>query len=112
MTCVPAVRRYLRGRPFGYPPLAPFARAAAALASERTLPPFRPSATAAGFLRGTFALDGQFGEALRDLVHGLPVALMNGNGAGLHQLAAAGFHGGGNGWLRHGFNIPNRLGFV
>lgn len=38
---------------FGLPPLAPFARAAAALAAERTLPPLRPRATAAGFLRGT-----------------------------------------------------------
>ncbi len=37
----------LRGRP----PLAPLARAAAVLASERTLPPRRPNATAAGFLR-------------------------------------------------------------
>lgn len=40
----------LRG---GRPPLAPLTRAAAALASERTLPPSLPSATAAGFLRGT-----------------------------------------------------------
>ena len=38
----------LRGRP----PLAPLRRAASALASERTLPPLRPKATAAGFLRG------------------------------------------------------------
>lgn len=38
---------------FGLPPFAPFARAASAFASERTLPPLRPSATAAGFLRGT-----------------------------------------------------------
>lgn len=37
---------------FGRPPFAPFARAAVAFASDRTDPPFRPSATAAGFLRG------------------------------------------------------------
>ena len=37
----------LRGRP----PLAPLARAAAAFASDRTLPPRRPNETAAGFLR-------------------------------------------------------------
>jgi hypothetical protein len=37
---------------FGLPPFAPFARAAAALASDVDLPPFRPSETAAGFLRG------------------------------------------------------------
>ena len=36
----------------GRPPRLPFSRAAAALASDVTLPPLRPSATAAGFLRG------------------------------------------------------------
>lgn len=36
----------------GLPPLAPLARAASDLASERTFPPLRPKATAAGFLRG------------------------------------------------------------
>jgi hypothetical protein len=40
----------------GAPPFLPFSRAAAALASERTLPPLRPRATAAGFLRGTALL--------------------------------------------------------
>jgi hypothetical protein len=44
---------YSTGTFFGRPPFAPFARAASALASERTLPPLRPKATAAGFLRGT-----------------------------------------------------------
>lgn len=43
---------YVRGLPFGHPPFLPFSRAAAVLASERTLPPRRPKATAAGFLRG------------------------------------------------------------
>lgn len=43
----------------GRPPLAPLARAASALASDVTLPPFRPSATAAGFLRGTTTPLGQ-----------------------------------------------------
>jgi hypothetical protein len=38
---------------FGLPPFWPLTRAASALASLRALPPFRPSATAAGFLRGT-----------------------------------------------------------
>ena len=41
---------------FGRPPFAPLARAAAALASDFTLPPRRPKATAAGFLRGTVGL--------------------------------------------------------
>lgn len=36
----------------GRPPFAPLARAAAALASDLTLPPLRPNKTAAGFLRG------------------------------------------------------------
>jgi hypothetical protein len=40
---------FLRGRP----PLAPLSRAAVVLASEVALPPRRPSATAAGFLRAT-----------------------------------------------------------
>lgn len=40
---------------FGRPPFWPFARAAAALASDVALPPLRPSATAAGFLRGMAA---------------------------------------------------------
>jgi hypothetical protein len=39
----------LRGRP----PFAPLRRAAAAFAALRFLPPLRPSETAAGFLRGT-----------------------------------------------------------
>ena len=39
----------LRGRP----PFAPLRRAAIVLASDRALPPLRPMATAAGFLRGT-----------------------------------------------------------
>lgn len=38
---------------FGRPPFAPLARAAAVLASDVTLPPRRPNATAAGFLRAT-----------------------------------------------------------
>jgi len=36
---------------FGRPPLAPFRRAAVALAPDVTRPPLRPRATAAGFLR-------------------------------------------------------------
>jgi hypothetical protein len=40
-------QRTLRGRP----PFLPLARDAAAFVSDVTLPPFRPSATAAGFLR-------------------------------------------------------------
>lgn len=39
----------------GRPPFLPFLRAASALAWDVTLPPLRPSATAAGFLRGTLA---------------------------------------------------------
>lgn len=35
---------------FGLPPFFPFARAAATFAADVTLPPFRPSATAWGFL--------------------------------------------------------------
>jgi hypothetical protein len=51
-------------RVMGRPPRLPFLRAAAALASLVTLPPFRPRATAAGFLRG-IASYGQRGLAQR-----------------------------------------------
>lgn len=37
---------------FGRPPFLPLSRAAAVFASDFALPPLRPSATAAGFLRG------------------------------------------------------------
>lgn len=54
---------------FGLPPFAPLRRAAAALASlVRPLfacPPFRPSATACGFLRGTASLAGVVRVVLR-----------------------------------------------
>jgi hypothetical protein len=43
----------------GRPPRLPFSRAARAFASERTLPPFLPSETAAGFLRCTDKLRSQ-----------------------------------------------------
>lgn len=54
----------LRGRP----PFAPFRRAAAALASDVTLPPRRPSATAAGFLRATASRQRASAERLPDAV--------------------------------------------
>lgn len=49
---------------FGRPPFAPLARAASALASDRTLPPLRPNATAAGFFRlEAIGLCARFGVA-------------------------------------------------
>jgi hypothetical protein len=53
---------------FGRPPFAPLARAAADLASDVALPPFRPSETAAGFLRG-MALRVAVDVALRQGLH-------------------------------------------
>ncbi len=104
---------------FGLPPFAPLARAAAALASlVRPLfarPPFRPSATAAGFLRRRtgivlVALHGQLGETFGDLVHRLPIALLDGVRASRHQLAAAGFDV--VCCVCHAGSIPYRFGFV
>jgi hypothetical protein len=100
---------------FGRPPFMPLSRAAAALASLvrplLALPPLRPSATAAGFLRGTgivlVALDRKFGETLRDLVHGLPVPVGDRDGAGFHEFAAAIFDGGLG--VGHGQRIPKPL---
>ncbi len=43
----------LRGRPFGYPPLRPFRRAAAVLAGDLAKPPSLPRPTANGFLSAT-----------------------------------------------------------
>lgn len=57
---------------FGRPPLAPLVRAASALASDVTLPPLRPRATAAGFLRGT-PTPASYGQCL--FPQGLPDAV-------------------------------------
>jgi hypothetical protein len=98
----------------GRPPLRPFSRAAALLASEVTCPPRRPNATAAGFLRGIGGLQfaqscghllahvgkvrhqfsvggcGQatvVGGALGELFHGVAVRLLRGlAGGGHHHL--------------------------
>lgn len=57
---------------FGRPPLAPLALAASAFAADLTFPPLYPSATAAGFLRGTaLALDVLNHVFLRQLRHAL-----------------------------------------
>ena len=118
----------------GRPPFAPFLRAAAAFASLRDCPPFRPSATAAGFLRGK----------RRHLVEGAPLQpLPQGGGrvvvfvvaratTGAMGLAAVEQAEGGAPWnlpealdavgcrslaiheeaLSHGLTIPYRLGYV
>jgi hypothetical protein len=101
----------------GLPPLAPFARAAAVLASDVTRPPLRPKATAAGFLRGMGfvpavdvalrqwldAFQRQGGDLARQgLIQGNVASLQGGVTAG-HQVAAVRIH------VR---NIPNRLGYV
>ena len=87
---------------FGLPPLAPLARAAAALASDLTLPPLRPSETAAGFLRGMrfipafdvlggerrHALEGQGGEFGGEALEGGEVASGEGGLTLVHEVAA------------------------
>lgn len=89
------------GNFFGRPPLAPLARAAAALASDFTFPPRRPSETAAGFLRGNaLAADGlgavRVGEhdlAVDEVAGGAAaVGVPNGFGGGEERLAG-GFGG-------------------
>lgn len=93
--------------PFGAPPLRPLARAAAIFAADFDAPPLRPSSTAAGFLGGTTRDGrGQLREALRDFVHGGPVAVFHGEVAGGHQLQAASACG------IHRPKIPKRLGYV
>lgn len=102
---------------FGRPPFAPLALAASAFASDVTLPPFRPSATAAGFLRGTalvIAVNvglGQWGDAIhrqfrdfqREGLEGGDVASGEGEIAAGHQVAAV---------LIHTRIKPYRLGYV
>jgi hypothetical protein len=95
---------------------APLARAAAALAGLvlplLASPPNRPKATAAGFLRRAIGIplrgfQRQLGETLRDLVHGLPVAVGDRDGAGFHELSAAVFDGGLG--VGHGQIMPKAL---
>jgi hypothetical protein len=97
----------------GRPPRFPLALAAVALASDVAFPPFRPRLTAAGFLATGIvlvALDGQFREALGDLVHLRPVALVDGDPAGFHQVLAAGLNGCGGGVSHHVQNYTEPLG--
>ena len=110
----------------GRPPRLPFSRAAAAFASDVTLPPFRPSVTAAGFLCGIgdllHAVEAHLAritdprdvsiaavlERERRTAGNLPQAL-DGVGHGrfaVNEVAT---------WRRvlfHGLTIPNRLGYV
>ena len=53
---------------FGRPPFAPFSRAAAILAVLVDCPPFRPSRTAAGFLRGTAYAQRRFAQLFAGFV--------------------------------------------
>jgi hypothetical protein len=80
----------------GAPPFLPFSRAAAALASERTLPPLRPRETAAGFLRGTALLSGDVAVdvLLRQGGHSSQRKGGNLRGQGLEQGDVASFQGG------------------
>jgi hypothetical protein len=101
----------------GLPPLAPFARAAAVLASDVTRPPLRPKATAAGFLRGMGfvpavdvllrqgldAFHWQGGDLARQFVEARDVSGFQRGVAFGHQVAAV---------RVHARNLPNRLGFV
>lgn len=102
----------------GRPPSLPFALTAAVLAADLTFPPLRPSATAAGFLRGTAfpvvavdvtlrefrdALQRQLGDLQREGLEGGDVAGSKGGVSLRHQLAARGVHG---------RNIAKRLGYV
>lgn len=108
--------RYLRRLPFGHPPFLPFSRAAAVLAADVACPPFRPNATAAGFLRATLvpfvdvalregldALQRQVGKFGREALKGGDVASLQGGVSAGHQVAACGVHVG---------ILPNRLGIV
>lgn len=101
----------------GRPPLSPLRRAAAAFASLRILPPLRPKATAAAFLRGMAlevlgdVLRTQFGDALQRQFgdfdgQGLErgdVARFEGGIPTSHQVAAC---------LVHSQIVSNRLGYV
>lgn len=93
---------------FGRPPFAPLARAASALASDVTLPPFRPSATAAGFLRGTALQEHEEGGGVAS-VHLFAKGLL----VGLRRAEAV---DGGEGvcflCLSHRPIKPYRLGYV
>lgn len=119
----------------GLPPFAPFARTAAVLASERTLPPFRPRATAARFLEGFDDVVGigsswvQYGPHRRrqgvqavsgEVLIAGPVPFASGTSAEcplarpVRRVVAAGFAVRKQ-WLHrvlHAPIKPNRLGFV
>lgn len=103
----------------GRPPLAPFARAAAAFASDVTLPPLRPSATAAGFLRGTAGAFPCLHDApqrtAREVVDGAEQHLSGKERRGCVRAGVEHLDGGGEFGrvgLQHGSKIPNRLGYV
>lgn len=102
----------------GRPPLAPLARAASALASLVTFPPLRPSATAAGFLRGMAGIQRLQGGVV-GIAGGAHLLALGWRPRGdvVREFAAQLFVGakGGFGGLlggRHRVNIPNRLGSV
>lgn len=113
----------------GRPPFLPLRRAASALAFDVTLPPLRPRATAAGFLRGTALLSALLGAGVvgvhlrltlfqvcavaRSVITevqavdaGFPC------GEGFAALAFGGDLVGAEPLGCHGLIKPNRLGFV
>ena len=102
----------------GRPPRLPFSRAAAALASDVTRPPLRPSDTAAGFFLGMALVDIAGNILRRQRRDTLERQFSDFNGQGLeggvvlrgqggitagHQFAA---------FAIHALNIAKRLGFV
>jgi hypothetical protein len=95
----------------GLPPFAPLAFAAATFAADVAFPPFRPSATAAGFLRAiddgpVMQVDASpmSGEArIADSEVFMAVA---------HSVSSQGAEIGGAVGVRHTPIKPNRLGFV
>lgn len=100
----------------GRPPFAPLARAASALASDVALPPLRPSATAAGFLRGTedkerfYAVHHAGVEAMH-AEHGGGNAAKH-VGQGTRLIERQGNRAGGVSRLRHIEITAKRLGYV
>lgn len=116
-----------RGTFRGLPPFLPFSRAASALASLVTCPPFRPSATAAGFLRDTAwprEVGAQFSVIhlckaavvayqLRQLVKGVAIDLTaRAFGFGPQCFQPGGVLGVLASDVVHAGIKPNRLGFV
>ena len=98
------------GQGFGFggrPPFAPFARAAWVFASDVTCPPVRPSATAAGFLRGMGQPCEMRQSARVDVGAVRALGADRGQGGGQEHLEQ-----GGDMRLSHRRILPNRLGYV